>query len=238
MTTISPVGTADTQPAAQRQPAAAPSDESGELGASRGALASDFNTFLTLLTAQMKNQDPLNPAESTEFVAQLAQFSSVEQQIATNTTLTSILETLSASGQGSLAEWLGTEVKAAVAGRFDGEPLAVYPEAGELEASAAALVVSDGSGNVIAEQAFDPGTSPVIWDGTLAGGGAAPAGPYTFSVRYSAANGETEIADAEVFARVIESRRDGADIVLRLEGGSTVTTDKVSGVRRPDEATA
>ena len=55
----------------------------------------DFQTFLKLLTAQMRHQDPLEPLDSTQFVAQLAAFSSVEQQIETNTKLETINENLS-----------------------------------------------------------------------------------------------------------------------------------------------
>lgn len=209
-------------------------DETAQGGESRGTLASDFNTFLTLLTAQMQNQDPLNPADSTEFVAQLAQFSGVEQQIATNETLTSILETLTASGQGSLVDWLGTEVKAAVAAPFSGEPVEVYPEEPEIAATAATLIVSDGDGNIVAEQAFEPGAEAVTWNGTVKGGGTAPPGSYDFSVRYGAASGETEVADAAVFARVTEARRSGADTILILHGGGRVNADEVTGARRPD----
>ena len=55
----------------------------------------DFQTFLKLLTAQMRHQDPLEPLDATQFVAQLAAFSSVEQQIETNTKLETINEKLS-----------------------------------------------------------------------------------------------------------------------------------------------
>ncbi len=48
------------------------------------SIAGDFNTFLRLLTAQMENQDPLEPTNNTEFVAQLASFSAVEQQVEGN----------------------------------------------------------------------------------------------------------------------------------------------------------
>ena len=51
----------------------------------------DYNSFLKLLIAQLKNQDPTNPMDSTEYVAQLATFSSVEQAIQTNERLDSIL---------------------------------------------------------------------------------------------------------------------------------------------------
>lgn len=71
---------------------------------------SDFHTFLTLLTAQMRNQDPLKPMDSTEFVAQLASFSAVEQQIETNSKLGELLGVLSDSPTVNPTEWLGKEV--------------------------------------------------------------------------------------------------------------------------------
>src|SRR5208282_4077239 len=51
----------------------------------------DYNEFLQLLVAQLKNQDPTNPTDPTQFVSQLASFSSVEQQVNTNTMLSSLL---------------------------------------------------------------------------------------------------------------------------------------------------
>ena len=70
--------------AAQATAAAAAANEPTNGSA---ALASDFETFLTMLSVQMQNQDPLNPTDSTEFASQLAQFSTVEQQTLTNTLL-------------------------------------------------------------------------------------------------------------------------------------------------------
>src|SRR5580765_5820185 len=51
----------------------------------------DYNSFLQLLIAQLQNQDPLNPTDSTEFVSQLASFSSVEQGVNTNSKLDQLL---------------------------------------------------------------------------------------------------------------------------------------------------
>ena len=62
-------------------------------------LADNFDTFLVLLTEQLKNQDPLDPLESEQFVQQLVQFSSVEQQIASNESLEALLA-LQADGHG------------------------------------------------------------------------------------------------------------------------------------------
>jgi flagellar basal-body rod modification protein FlgD len=196
-------------------------------------LTADFNTFLTLLTAQMTNQDPLNPAEGTEFVAQLAQFSSVEQQIASNTKLTSILEAVSATGAGSLADWLGIEVRAEVPATTDGGPVDTFPQASTIAASNAVLVVRDTNGDVVAEQPFTPGDGAVTWNGQLASGADAPPGTYAFSARYASETGETEVMPAAVYTAVREARRDGDDTLLTLNGGATIATDEVSGVRRP-----
>lgn len=66
------------------------------------AAALDYNTFLSLLVEQMKNQDPTKPMDSTEYVAQLATFSNVEQSIQTNTNLTELLQASYLSQAGSM----------------------------------------------------------------------------------------------------------------------------------------
>lgn len=70
-------------------------------GSSR-APAADYDTFLTLLVTQMKNQDPLNPTDNTEYIAQLASFSAVEQQTQTNDKLDLILSYMSIDQASSL----------------------------------------------------------------------------------------------------------------------------------------
>ena len=66
------------------------------------AASLDYNAFLRLLIAQMQNQDPLNPMEGTEYTAQLAQFSSVEQSIQTNQKLDSLMTSFSLSQAESM----------------------------------------------------------------------------------------------------------------------------------------
>ena len=62
----------------------APSSAGSSAGLQR---ANDFNSFLTLLTTQLQNQDPLAPMDSTQFTEQLALFTNVEQTIAANRNL-------------------------------------------------------------------------------------------------------------------------------------------------------
>lgn len=194
-------------------------------------LTADFETFLRLLTTQMQNQDPLQPMESTEFVSQLAQFSAVEQQVATNKQLEQILDTLSGGDAGQLAEWLQREVRADAPAVYAGDPLQVYPAAPELDAATAALVVRDKDGAVVAEAPFEPGAETVTWDGTTAEGGEAAPGVYAVEARYATPAGATETAPVESFARVVEARRGEAGVELVLEGGGVVDADTVSGVR-------
>ena len=74
---------------------------------SASLLATDFSNFLNLLTAQLRAQDPLSPVDSTQFVEQLASFSTVEQQINTNTKLDQIASQLGGGELDTLAQWIG-----------------------------------------------------------------------------------------------------------------------------------
>ena len=91
---------------------------------STSAISEDFDTFLQLLTAQIKNQDPLAPLDSTQFVEQLATFSSLEQQVETNSTLGSIASMIGDLHSALANEWLGQDV--AVSSQhvaFEGDPI-------------------------------------------------------------------------------------------------------------------
>ena len=197
------------------------------------ALTSDFETFLNLLTAQLKNQDPLNPMESTEFVAQIAQFSSVEQQVKTNDALTRIEASL--NGGGGLTQWLGAEVEAAAALRFDGSPVSLRYDA-DPEAAQATLSVVDEDGALVSLSAIQPGQSRIEWDGKRSNGDAASEGFYRFSVIQSDADGEQTTEDARGFAAVVETRLgDSGDVDLILEGGDQVSASTVVAARQAPE---
>jgi flagellar basal-body rod modification protein FlgD len=80
----------------------------------------DYQSFLKLLVAEMKNQDPTKPMESTDFVAQLATFSQVEQTVQSNSKLDRILQSTALSQAGSL---IGRQVTSA-----DGKTTGVVAE--------------------------------------------------------------------------------------------------------------
>src|SRR6185312_8890054 len=73
-------------------------------------LAGNFDTFLTLLTTQLQNQDPLNPMDSNQFTQQLVEFSQVEQQINTNDNLKTLISLGQSRGAADAVGYLGKAV--------------------------------------------------------------------------------------------------------------------------------
>ena len=90
----------------------APIDTSGAKSAnSLNKLNTNFDMFLTLLTTQLKNQDPLDPMDNAEMTNQLVQFANVEQQIAQNTNLEQMITLLNAQSAASSVSYLGKDVQ-------------------------------------------------------------------------------------------------------------------------------
>src|SRR5215216_3542616 len=90
-------------------PATAAATDTGALG--RARLAENFDTFLSLLTTQLKNQDPLSPLDSNQFTQQLVQMTGVEQQLLTNDLLKKLVGN-TASGVATAVSLIGKEVRA------------------------------------------------------------------------------------------------------------------------------
>lgn len=150
---------------------------------SETSFSEDFDTFLQLLTAQIRNQDPLEPTDSTQFVEQLATFSSLEQQVETNTTLGDIATMIGDLTSMIASEWLGQEV--AVSSQYvayEGKPVEF-----EIDPSysydEAVLTITDSQNEIIYQEALDADQARYIWDGELSSGSdKAGEGVYQFQV--------------------------------------------------------
>lgn len=148
-------------------------DASGRLNAGSVALFDNFETFLTLLTTQMRNQDPLSPLDSNEFTAQLTQMAGVEQQLLTNDLLTSLVAAQAGGGLDNASNYIGRNVTAAwTATSFeDGEATWSYELAEDAED--VTLQVVDSKGAVVWEGDAPDKSSGIhsfTWDGQLKGG--------------------------------------------------------------------
>ncbi|WP_299672768.1 flagellar hook capping FlgD N-terminal domain-containing protein [uncultured Roseobacter sp.] len=199
---------------------------------SAAVLSSDFETFLQMLTAQARYQDPLEPIDSSEYAAQLAQFSMVEQQVLSNDLLQALSSQLDAASMGQVAGWIGMEARTTSAVPFDGSPLTVTPKT-VAGADEAVLIAYNADGNEIDRRQISTSGDPVEWAGRASNGTAFPEGLYSFKVEHRAVGQTLSVTPAETYARITEARREGADTIFVLEGGTTVTADDVSALREP-----
>lgn len=217
-----------TTPTTASSTASAGKTDTSSMGAM--SAGSDFQTFLKLLTAQMRNQDPLKPVESTEFVAQLATFSAVEQQVRANDRLDQIYGALSGGSSAGIAQWIGREVRAPAAATFQGVPIEVETVPAE-GADRATLVVRNAFDQVVARRAIDPGAEVVTWDGQNDLGETQPNGTYRFEIESHAGETLLRTQTGRVFSPVSEVRIVDGVPSLMLAGGEMIAVDSVTAVR-------
>lgn len=146
-----------------------------------GVLTSDFETFLVMLTAQLENQDPLNPLDSNDFAVQLATFSGVEQQVRTNDLLEASATRQSTSDLLGAAAWIGRDVKIDGQVAFAGAAVEIFPET-LVGASASELVVRNENGAVLAREPMPLGLESYNWSGTGPEGAPLPTGLYSLEI--------------------------------------------------------
>lgn len=197
------------------QAAAANGLNNEKLKQSSVSLNQNFDTFLTLLTTQLKNQDPLNPMDSNEFTNQLVNFSGVEQQIRTNQTLDNIL-TLNTLSMTSLGlGFIGLNVNTTGdTMQYDGTNSLSFTYKLESEAKTAKINIIDKDGVSVFSTAAEQtaGNHNFTWDGKDNNGATVPAGIYTVRI------GATDATDKPI-------------------NTSTIVPGHVSGIETADDGT-
>jgi flagellar basal-body rod modification protein FlgD len=141
--------------------------------------------FLRLLMAQMSNQDPLSPTDDTAFIAQLAQFSSVEQLQSANENLGNLLLAQAAANQTSAAGLVGKDVQFRTTEVQLGTGPATLSAQLDSAATSVSATISDSTGHVV--RTLDAGSSPagalsLAWDGRDESGSPVGPGAYTVSI--------------------------------------------------------
>ena len=156
-----------------------------EAATSRTRLSDNYDTFLVLLTAQLQNQDPLAPMDSTQFTQQLVQFSQVEQQIRTNEQLEGLAGQYQAAAAGAALSYLGKDaiIEADETYLAGGSANWAYrlPEA----ADSMKIQVKDMQGRVVYETtsaARGSGEHLFSWDGVKTNGETGADGVYQISI--------------------------------------------------------
>lgn len=142
----------------------------------------EFNSFIQLLTAQVRHQDPLSPMDSTQFVEQLATFSTLEQQVRSNQSLESIAVMMSDLHAVIASDWLGQKVSVESSWvPYSGAAVEFTADMPE-DTDRAVLSVRDSDGNVLHTETLKSKTDTYIWDGETESGETAPDGVYQFSI--------------------------------------------------------
>jgi len=215
--------------------ASSSSSSTSSTSGTSGTSATDLqNTFLSLLVAQLKNQDPTNPMDSSQMTSQLAQINTVSGISQLNTTLSSLATQMSAGQQSQAALLIGSTVLApgssvsVASGKADSFGVQLANSVNDLQ-----VVVKNSAGTIV--KTIDlgkqsAGTIPVGWTPTDSSGNALPDGTYTISA-VGTINGQqataTTLASATVQSVVMQSNGTPG---LVLSNGSTVALTGVAAI--------
>lgn len=191
------------------------------------------NEFLKILTVQLANQDPTKPMDSHAFVAQLAQFSALEQQQNTNDTLTQLLA-LQQSSSGTAA--VGMVGKDAL---FDVHQMDLVKDGSisvnatlASDATDVVMEVDDAEGNVIRRQSFGAklaGNNALTWDGKNDRGAVMPPGSYYINVTAVDISGNPVDVSQQARARITGVSFEGGTPQL-LVGNTSIPISDVQAI--------
>ena len=149
----------------------------------RQAIAKNFDQFLTLLTTQLKAQDPTAPLNTNDFTAQLVQFASVEQQIKSNDTLNSLLQTTQTSNAANALGFVGKTISASGVTTYLQNNSAKWSINAE-RGGTATITIKNEAGSIVATKTMTVNAGPqdYTWDGKTSDDTTAPAGKYTITI--------------------------------------------------------
>ncbi|MBW1752049.1 MAG: flagellar hook assembly protein FlgD [Deltaproteobacteria bacterium] len=191
------------------------------------------NDFLKLLVAQLQHQDPLNPMESADFTAQLAQFSSLEQLFNVNDNLEVIKDSKNEQVPENLLDYIGKEVKsienniAVYDGRASGGSYTLAKPGDVI------ISILDGDGSeirTIYKSGQDSGEYDFYFDGKDDQGHLVPDGDYTFSVQAVDSQGFPVVVDSGLSGKVTAVTYQG-DIPYLVVGDQLLSPQAVTEVR-------
>lgn len=196
-------------------------------------IASNFTTFLQLLTTQLKNQDPLSPMDTNQFTQQLVEFAGVEQQMKTNDTL-STLVSLQQSAQTSQALSL---VGATVVVNGTTAQLANSQATWSLNATqpaTATITITAPSGQTAytATGSVNSGSQTFTWNGVGNDGTTWPAGNYTLTATAVNASGQSTPITTQVEGKVSSVDLTQTPPVLSI-GGQNYTINDIQQIIAP-----
>ncbi|KZL25354.1 flagellar hook assembly protein FlgD [Pseudovibrio sp. WM33] len=204
-------------------------DTSG--ASTQNSINANFDLFISLLTTQVQNQDPLEPLDSAEYTNQLVQYTMVEQQVATTEKLEEQLTQLKTQSASQFVNYIGNEVTAQSATAQLKDDKASW-NLDAVSAGKATISVKNSEGSEIfyKEIDLDKGETTFEWDGISTSGAKAEDGAYTIDIITKDANGDPFAVQTEVKGKVDAVDFSTGDIILHM-GDLKVPVGEVTGVK-------
>ena len=195
-----------------------------------GSLSSNFSDFLSLLMTQLQNQDPSSPMDSNQFTSELVQFSSVEQQINTNTSLTQLIQLTQANQIEQSASMIGKPVTVTSNQlSLQNGTAAVNFNTSSPEPVAIAVYNSAGSQVQTATLTSSAGANTWTWNGQSANGNSMPDGPYKVTVTAVGVDGSTSQVPFTVTGKATSVVNNAGTVQVQL-GGLTLPFSAVDSL--------
>lgn len=202
-------------------------------------LTEDFDTFLTLLTTQLQNQDPLEPLDTNQFTQQLVEFASVEQLIDQSASLEDLIALQEENTQIGAAGYIGNTIEydGEAAPFVDGEANWSYILEGDATTVELKVLDSEGTAVYTTEGSTTAGLHTFNWDGSEDFGAGADPGNYSLSVTAKNADGKTVESSVRAIGKVTGVDLTSGEPILSVNG-ILVTTSALLGVEAPKTTTS
>ncbi|MFZ3034093.1 MAG: flagellar hook capping FlgD N-terminal domain-containing protein [Parvibaculum sp.] len=197
-------------------------------------LSGNYSMFLTLLTTQLKNQDPTDPMKSADFTNQLVQYSSVEQQIQTNKNLESLLSANVFQAANTAVGLIGKQIESTSNGALLKNGQANWTLSLADAAPSTTLQVLDKNGATVYSEKIDgtKGDQPFTWNGTDSSGNAMSDGTYFLQVAANDASGQAVAASVRTKGIVTSVDISSSNPVVTVNGAQILYSD-VTNVTDP-----
>jgi flagellar basal-body rod modification protein FlgD len=209
------------------------SSNTSALSGSRSTIAENFDTFLSILTTQLKNQNPLDPLDTNQFTQQLVQFTGVEQQLKTNEFLEALLLNTQTSYRADAVSYIGKEVTASgeTAELKDGGAYWAYNA--ETNVANATVTIKNAAGSVVYTEngSLNAGGGAFLWDGVGTDGSTQPDGIYTIDIKGTNLAGNTVKISTSSVGVVTAVDFSGSEPMLTV-GQNKVALSDVTSIRQ------
>jgi flagellar basal-body rod modification protein FlgD len=186
------------------------------------SLASNYQTFLTLLTTQLQNQDPLSPLDTNQFTQQLTQMTGVEQQLLSNQLLQQLVTANQSSGLSNAVSLIGGTATASGGSSTLTSGTASWPYTLSAPASSGTASVVDSGGNVVwtgALSGLNGGSNSFSWNGKTTSGTQEPnGGTYTLKISALGANGQPITATTGISGQVTGAAQVNGVTMVTING--------------------